>query len=210
MGLFQTKTLEKPDNMISAGVILTPSVLTSSSQEPYARSSNGPAINPTAPQSVTPQNATTKIPGRTINFVENYKNWCVSPVLNNIYKQEIKLPIIRFKEYRLLTSTLWEQAKYFTFIAATAPGRLADDVRGFLGSEESSEDNYIVKGLEAAQEAIDTKFSQAKEMVGSLNINTPDFDRASDEDPYEGIYSPEKTGFEYTFPYYTSLLIYSR
>jgi hypothetical protein len=210
MGLFQTKTLDKPDNMISAGVILTPSVLTSSSQETYTRAPNRPAINPPAPQSVTPQNATTKIPGRNINFVENYKNWCVSPVLNNIYKQEIKLPIIRFKEYRLLTSTLWEQAKYFAFIYATAPGRLAEDVSNFLGPGDEgnadAEPNYIVEGLNKTQEAIDTAFGRAKELVESFDIKTPDFERASDEDPYEGIYSPEKTGFEYTFPYYTSFL----
>ncbi len=213
MGLFQTKTLDKPDNMISAGVILTPSVLTSSSQETYTQAPNGPAINPPAARSVTPQNATTKIPGRNINFVENYKNWCVSPVLNNIYKQEIKLPIIRFKEYRLLTSTLWEQAKYFAFIYATAPGRLAQDVSNFFGPGDFPADgvgppapNPIVRSLEKTQETIDTAFGRAKEMVESLDIKTPDFERASDEDPYEGIYSPEKTGFEYTFPYYTSLL----
>jgi len=210
MGLFQTKTLEKPENMISAGIILTPSVLTSSSQETYTPASNGPSMRPAADKPVISQNAPTKIPGKNINFVENYKNWCVSPVLNNIYKQEIKLPIIHFKEYRLLTSTLWEQAKYFAFIAATAPGRLAEDVSNFFGSGDLNlgppEPNYIVEGLNKTQEVIDSTFSEAKKMIGDLKIDTPDMDRAGSKDPYEGIYSPTETGFEYTFPYYTSLL----
>jgi hypothetical protein len=210
MGLFQTKTLEKPENMISAGIILTPSVLTSSSQERYAPASNGPSMRPAADRPVISQNAPTKIPGKNINFVENYKNWCVSPVLNNIYKQEIKLPIIHFKEYRLLTSTLWEQAKYFAFIAATVPGRLAEDVSNFFGPGDLNlgppEPNYIVEGLNKTQEVIDFTFSEAKKMIGDLKIDTPDMDRAGSKDPYEGIYSPTETGFEYTFPYYTSLL----
>lgn len=210
MGLFQTKTLEKQVNMISSGIILEPSVLTSASQERYTQASKGPSTKQAAGQPVTAQNAPTKIPGKNINFVENYKNWCVSPVLNDIYKQEIKLPIIHFKEYRLLTSTLWEQAKYFAFIAATIPERLAEDVSNFFGPGELDlgppEPNYIVEALRSTQGLINSTFGNAAAMIGKLNIDTPDMARSSSPDPYEGIYSPTETGFEYTFPYYTSLL----
>jgi hypothetical protein len=211
MGLFQTKTLEKQGNMISSGIILEPSVLTSASQERYTPAINGPSTKQAAGQPVTAQNAPTKIPGKNINFVENYKNWCVSPVLNDIYKQEIKLPIIHFKEYRLLTSTLWEQAKYFAFISATIPGRLAEDVSNFFSSRELDfvgppEPNYIVEALRSTQGLINSTFGYAAEKIGELNIDTPDMARSGSTDPYEGIYSPTETRFEYTFPYYTSLL----
>jgi hypothetical protein len=63
-----------------------------------------------------------------------------------------------------------------------------------------------VEGLNKTQEVIDFTFSEAKKMIGDLKIDTPDMDRAGSKDPYEGIYSPTETGFEYTFPYYTSLL----
>jgi hypothetical protein len=209
MGLFTKKILPKPDNMISTGIILEPSVLTSSSQEQFTPAKKGPSTKVTPNQSVTPDNAPTSIPSRNINFVENYTNWCVSPVLNNIYKQEIKLPIIHFKEFRLLTSTLWEQLKYFTFLAATVPGRLAGDVERFFqgdSGEGSPLPEYIVEGLKQTQEEIDKGFSAVNGALEALKIDTPDMARASSDDPYEGLYSPEETGFKYTFPYYTSLL----
>lgn len=203
MGLFIKKILPKPENMISAGIILEPSVLTSTSQEQFTPARKGPSTEAASNKSVIPENAPTSIPSKNINFVENYKNWCVSPVLNNIYKQEIKLPIIHFKEYRLLTSTLWEQVKYFTFLAATVPGRLAGDVERFTEGKLSKS---IVEGLNKTQETIDSTFSAAKSALEKLNIDTPDMARASSDDPYDGLYSPEETGFKYTFPYYTSLL----
>jgi len=209
MGLFTKKVLPKPDNMISTGIILEPSVLTSSSQEQFTPAQKGPSTKVTPNQTVAPENAPTSIPSRNINFVENYKNWCVSPVLNNIYKQEIKLPIIHFKEFRLLTSTLWEQLKYFTFLAATTPGRVAGDVERFFqgdSGESSPLPKYIVEGLKQTQEEIDKGFSAVNGALEALNIDTPDMARASSDDPYEGLYSPEETGFKYTFPYYTSLL----
>jgi hypothetical protein len=210
MGLFEKEILPIPDNMISAGIILKPSTLKSSSQAQYTSARGGPSTNPSASKPVDTESTDTKIPGKDINFVENYKNWCVSPVLNDIYKQEIKLPIIHLKEYRLLTSTLWEQVKYFAFLATTVPGRLAEDVARYFGPADLSvgppEPNYITESLNATQSIIDGTFTEINNMLQGLNIDTPDMARARSDDPYDGLYSPEETGFKYTFPYYTSLL----
>jgi len=207
MGLFEKHKLPVLKNTISPGIILRPSVLNSSAEAQYTPAKNSPSTSVESQQTVATENTPAKIPGKDINFVENYKNWCVSPVLNNIYKQEIKLPIIHLKEYRLLTSTLWEQIKYFTFLAATVPGRTADDVATFLGEDVNAKDpSFIVKGLRATQAVIDAGFAEVGELLNYLNIDTPDMARAKSEDPYDGLYSPEETKFKYTFPYYTSLL----
>jgi hypothetical protein len=212
MGLFQKYNLPASKNTISPGIILRPSVLNSSAEAQYTPAKNSPSTSVASERTVTTENIPAKIPGKDINFVENYKNWCVSPVLNNIYKQEIKLPIIHLKEYRLLTSTLWEQIKYFTFLAATIPERAADDVAKFLGEGSDPdfvgppEPNFIVEGLRATQRVIDTGFAEVGKLLDDLNIDTPDMARANSEDPYDGLYSPEETKFKYTFPYYTSLL----
>jgi hypothetical protein len=203
---------------------LKPGTIKSSSQASYTQPTSGPSISSKSQQPVDAESATTNIPAKNINFVENYKNWCVSPVLNDIYKQDIKLPIIHFKEYRLLSSTLWEQLKYFSFLAITAPDQAAVDLARFLKKDPSvvdkgaaaeqnsveeldpDDENFIIHSLKATQGVINDTFSAVGQILNKLKIDTPDMSRANADDPYEGLYSPEETKFNYTFPYYTSLL----
>jgi hypothetical protein len=87
MGLFQKYDLPVSKNTISPGIILIPSVLNSSAEAQYTPAKKSPSIGAADRQTVATDNTPAKIPGKDINFVENYKNWCVSPVLNNIYKR---------------------------------------------------------------------------------------------------------------------------
>lgn len=198
MGLFKTDKSPKEKNMISQGTILVPDTLTST-EEKIVERSNGPTISKAQPSSVIAESSQTSIPGRNINFVENFKNWTVSPVLNNIYKSDIKIPTIELKEYRLLNSTLWEQAKYFMYIVKTIPSRAGDDIQSLFGGEE----NFISTVLDFTQGIVDSVFTGSKIVLDTLGLESPDLTNQSSDDPYEGLYGLNETGFSYTLPFYS-------
>lgn len=198
MGLFKTIETPKEKNMISQGIILVPDTLTST-EEKIVERSKGPTISKSQSNPIIAESSQTSIPGKNINFVENFKNWTVSPILNDIYKSDIKIPTIELKEYRLLNSTLWEQAKYFMYLGKTTSGRAAQDVQTFLG-----EDNFLTNALEITQILVDSVFTGTKTVLELLGIDTPDLTNQSSEDPYEGLYKLTNTGFSYTLPFYSN------
>lgn len=167
-------------------------------QTTVARPTAGaPTVRPTPQGVVTVENSET-INNMHINFLENFNNWTVSPILNAIYKNDIKIPAIHLKEYRLLESTLWNQVKYFAYIAEGVVGRTGEKIEQYIGRE-----NWLSDALKWSQETMDSSFEKAKGVLETLNIDTPDFEGFDNPDPYENLYSTTKTGFEYTFPLYT-------
>ena len=200
MGLFRIDKIKPEDNMMSPVVLLKPG---SSSDPPTATfipKTKNQEFGPPIPIDILIERSQTeKVTGRHINLIENFNNWVVSPILNNIYKNDIKLPAIQLKEYRLLDSTLWNQVKYFAYILQSNPGRAADKIATTAGT---GQDSWLVKTLRAAQDTVDTTFGLAAGVLEDLNIDTPDFSNLEGSDPYEGLYSPTETGFQYTFPLY--------
>lgn len=200
MGLFTLDKTPKDKNMISQGIILRPSAKTANDPASYTMSRKGPSVSLAATQQINAETPSNKIVGRNINFLENFKNWTVSPVLNSIYKNDVKLPGIQLKEYRLLNSTLWEQIKYFSFVFATQSERTAETLR--RGGKET----WITKALDTSQAIQDVTYNTIAGALEGLGFKMPDTADQSSEDPYEGIYDYTETGFKYTLPYYTNKL----
>jgi len=195
MSLFKKKKLDKEPGMLTGGTILEPGAPDSASVVSYRSTPKTPSVNPSA---TSTQTATTnrKMPGK-IDFAKNYDNWIISPILNDIYEKEIKIPTIQLKEYRLQSSTLWEQMKYFAYIFSQAPDRVGKDLRSVLG------DNFVSEIAEGVQIIYDKAYSVVRNVLEGLRFDTPDFDKQSSKDPYEGLYNAIPTRFEYTFPLYT-------
>lgn len=163
----------------------------------FATSNSGPTTAAAPSREVKIENAPSSA-STTINFVEKFKNWTVSPIINDIYKSDIKIPDIHLKEKKLISSTLWEQFKYFAYIGKTYPQTTADNLPKFP---------LLQKIAKATQEAVDTATDAARGLLEKLNFDTPDFTNQSNKDPYEGIYALEDTGFNYIFPLYTTNMI---
>lgn len=173
---------------------LSPGAASVAETDRFTTSSSGPTINSTPSRDVSIENAPSST-SATINFVEKFKNWTVSPIINDIYKSDIKIPDIHLKEKKLISSTLWEQFKYFAYIGKTYPTTTADNLPKFP---------ILQKIADTTQKIVDTTTGAAKTLLEKLNFDTPDFTNQAKEDPYEGIYALEDTGFNYIFPLYTT------
>ncbi len=139
---------------------------------------------------------------KNIDFSKNFKNWCVSPVLNDIYESDIKIPQIHLKEYRLLSSTLFEQMKYFAAIFQNNNANVADYIKRATGDDN----NWISKIFAGLQGAVDGAVGIGAGVLEGMGIDTPDMSAANDTDPYEGLYNRTQTGFNYILPLYTNNL----
>lgn len=130
----------------------------------------------------------------TIDFVERIKTWTASPIVNEIYKSKIKIPDIQLKEKKLVSSTLWEQFKYFGYVGLEQVQTVAE-VMAKYGT---------LQGLATeALKAIEGEEGEAKGALGALDMPNKNESTSTSEDFYEKIYSIEDTGFTYIFPLFT-------
>lgn len=183
----------KPDSDANV-YVLVPAESDTTEAERFTPSQIEPSIGAKSQNKSVQIQRTVSSKPTTISFVEKYKNWTVSPILNNIYDKEIKIPDIQLKEKKLISSTLWEQFKYFAYIGKTLPGTTAESLRSFP---------FLEKIALATQKIIDETSKKTKDLLTALEFDTPDFTNQKKEDPYEGIYALEDTRFNYILPFYT-------
>jgi hypothetical protein len=183
---------------VAPGIMLEPDSSPVVVQTDFNIPSNSPTVR--GPVSPTTVNATGLTRANTapgiISLIENYNSWVQSPILNNIYKDTIKIPHIHLKESRLAGSTLFQQFKYFThykFFGRTS------DVTGDVFGQDSKTAEIIEqtgKFLRESYEAI----GRAADFV---SVDLPDILNIGTGDPYDGIYNLASTGFEYILPFFT-------
>lgn len=180
--------IEKKDENL---YILKPANSAAKETATVAPPSTDPSVAPPANKQVniTPPSNNSSA---QINLISKYRNWTVSPIINSIFQEDLKIPDIRLKEKRMISSTLWEQFKYFAIAGTTTVDFLINKIaEKFETAKESAE---------KAKEAAAKQNNIATGLLGLLNVNT---ENQRSNDPYDGIYSLEDTGFEYVFPFYT-------
>jgi len=179
--------IEKKDENL---YILKPANSTAKESATVPSAPTDPTVIPAAskPVDITPpsNNSSTQI-----NLISKYRNWAVSPIINSIFQKDLKIPDIRLKEKRMISSTLWEQFKYFAIAGTTTVDVLINKIgEKFESAKESAE---------KAKEAAAKQNNIATGLLDLLNVTQ----NQRSNDPYDGIYSLEDTGFEYVFPFYT-------
>jgi hypothetical protein len=181
---------------LAPGYILKPGNQVKPVVQNFTTRSNAPTVRPSVSKKINSNPLQGPQKSQTINLLNNYNNWAQSPVLNEIYNSQIKLPYIHLKEYRLDGSTLWEQYKYFSFYRFFE--RVPDAIDDVFDRNKYIQ--TIFQGLENIAGGIYDKFKEWVE--GVLPLDLPDRINATLEDPYEGLYSLTQTGFEYIFPFF--------